>query len=131
MSSLPPLVAPVETLSPQQVSRGSRHLMLPGFGLDGQRRLAAARVLVIGAGGLGSPVLQYLAAAGVGTIGIVDFDTVDLSNLQRQVIHRTSGIGMSKTQSAAAAIADLNPLVDVVCHDLRLGCDNALEVFAG
>lgn len=131
MSSLPPLVAPVETLSSQQVSRGSRHLMLPGFGLDGQRRLAAARVLVIGAGGLGSPVLQYLAAAGVGTIGIVDFDTVDLSNLQRQVIHRTSAIGMSKTQSAAATIADLNPLVDVVCHDLRLGSDNALEVFAG
>ena len=105
--------------------------MLPGFGIDGQRRLAAARVLVIGAGGLGSPVLQYLGAAGVGTIGIVDFDTVDLSNLQRQVIHTTASIGEPKTASAARAIAALNPLVTVVQHAQRLDRDNALELFAG
>ncbi len=105
--------------------------MLPGFGLSGQRRLAAAKVLVIGAGGLGSPVLQYLAAAGVGTIGIVDFDTVDLSNLQRQVIHRTASIGEPKTASAARAIAELNPLVTVVEHAVRLGTDNAIQLFSG
>ncbi len=105
--------------------------MLPGFGLSGQRRLAAAKVLVIGAGGLGSPVLQYLAAAGVGTIGIVDFDTVDLSNLQRQVIHRTASIGEPKTASAARAIAELNPLVTVVEHAVRLGAGNAVQVFSG
>lgn len=105
--------------------------MLPGFGLDGQRRLAAARVLVIGAGGLGSPALQYLAAAGVGAIGIVDFDTVDLSNLQRQVIHRSSSIGELKTASAARSIAELNPLVAVERHDLRLNSGNALEIFSG
>lgn len=105
--------------------------MLPGFGLAGQRRLAAARVLVIGAGGLGSPVLQYLAAAGVGTIGIVDFDTVDLSNLQRQVIHRTASIGEPKTVSAGRAIAELNPLVAVVEHAVRLDTDNAVRLFSG
>ena len=105
--------------------------MLPGFGLSGQRRLAAAKVLVIGAGGLGSPVLQYLAAAGVGTIGIVDFDTVDLSNLQRQVIHRTASIGELKTASAARAIAELNPLVAVVEHAVRLDNGNAVQLFSG
>ena len=105
--------------------------MLPGFGLSGQRRLAAAKVLVIGAGGLGSPVLQYLAAAGVGTIGLVDFDVVDLSNLQRQVIHRTASIGEPKTASAARAIAELNPLVTVVEHAVRLDTGNAMELFSG
>ena len=105
--------------------------MLPGFGPSGQRRLATAHVLVIGAGGLGSPVLQYLAAAGVGTIGIVDFDTVDLSNLQRQVIHRTASIGEPKTVSAARAIAELNPLVSVVEHAVRLDAGNAVQIFSG
>lgn len=104
--------------------------MLPGFGIDAQRRLAAAKVLVIGAGGLGSPVLHYLAASGVGTIGIVDFDTVDLSNLQRQVIHRTAGIGQLKTASAATAIAELNAGVAVRQHPLRLTAENALGLFA-
>jgi len=131
MSTLPPLVELGPELTPEQVARGSRHLMLPGFGLSGQRRLAAAKALVIGAGGLGSPVLQYLAAAGVGTIGIVDFDTVDLSNLQRQVIHRTASIGEPKTASAARAIAELNPLVAVVEHAVRLDADNAVQLFSG
>jgi molybdopterin/thiamine biosynthesis adenylyltransferase/rhodanese-related sulfurtransferase len=127
---LPPLVEPLPELSVEQVSRASRHLMLPGLGLLGQRRLAAARVLVIGAGGLGSPVLQYLAAAGIGVIGIVDFDTVDLSNLQRQVIHGTADVGELKTVSAARSIAALNPLVDVVRHSVRLDRDNALDLFS-
>ena len=105
--------------------------MLPGIGVLGQRRLAAARVLVIGAGGLGSPVLHYLSAAGVGVIGIVDFDSVDLSNLQRQVIHGTADVGELKTASAARSIAALNPLVQVAQHTLRLDRDNALELFAG
>lgn len=105
--------------------------MLPGIGLDGQRRIAAARVLVIGAGGLGSPALHYLGAAGVGTIGIVDFDTVDLSNLQRQVIHTTASIGESKTSSAARSLAALDPAVGVVQHDVRLDSGNALEIFSG
>jgi len=131
MSTLPPLVDLGAELTPEQVARGSRHLMLPGFGLSGQRRLAAAKVLVIGAGGLGSPVLQYLAAAGVGTIGIVDFDTVDLSNLQRQVIHRTASIGELKTASAARAIGELNPLVAVVEHAVRLDTGNAVQLFSG
>lgn len=131
MSTLPPLVGLGPELTPEQIARGSRHLMLPGFGPAGQRRLAAAKVLVIGAGGLGSPVLQYLAAAGVGTIGIVDFDTVDLSNLQRQVIHRTASIGESKTASAARAIAELNPLVTVVEHAVRLDTHNAVQLFSG
>ncbi|WP_165065365.1 molybdopterin-synthase adenylyltransferase MoeB [Marisediminicola senii] len=129
-----PLLAlqnPVVELSREQVERGSRHIMLPGLGVEGQQRLAAARVLVIGAGGLGSPALQYLAASGIGTIGIVDFDVVDTSNLQRQVIHRTSSIGEKKTASAARGIAESNPLVDVHEHDLRLNSSNALDLFAG
>ncbi|MFP7761133.1 molybdopterin-synthase adenylyltransferase MoeB [Marisediminicola sp. LYQ85] len=110
------------------LERSSRTIALPGIGIDGQSRLAAARVLVIGAGGLGSPVLHYLAAAGVGAIGIVDFDTVDLSNLQRQVIHRTASVGDLKTASAARSIGELNPLVAVETHDVRLTRENALEL---
>ena len=96
----------------------------------GQKRLKNAKVLVVGAGGLGSPALLYLAAAGVGTLGIVDFDTVDESNLQRQVIHGQSDIGKSKALSAKESIAEINPLVKVILHDVRLDYDNALEIFA-
>lgn len=105
--------------------------MLPGIGLDGVARLANGRVLVIGAGGLGSPVLHYLAGAGVGTIGVVDFDRVDLSNLQRQVIHRTSSVGKLKTESAATAITAIDPNIRVIQHPFRLDAGNALDLFAG
>ena len=98
--------------------------------MDGQKRLKNARVLVIGAGGLGSPALLYLAAAGVGTLGIVEFDTVDESNLQRQIIHGQSDIGKSKAQSAKESIAEINPLVNVVVHETRLDNDNVMEIFA-
>lgn len=111
--------------------RYSRQLVLPEFGIEGQRRLRAARVLVLGAGGLGSPVLLYLAAAGVRTIGIVDFDEVEESNLHRQVIHPTSAVGRPKVASAVAAITALNPGVTVIPHDLRLTEENAAEIFAG
>jgi adenylyltransferase/sulfurtransferase len=104
--------------------------MLPGFGLQAQRRLSAARVLVVGAGGLGSPVLLYLAAAGVGTLGLVEFDVVDASNLQRQVVHRRADVGRPKSASAADAVAALNPDVQVVRHEQRLSADHALELFA-
>lgn len=129
MTSLPPLVEPVAALVGDGPERFSRSVALPGIGDEGQRRIAASRVLVLGAGGLGSPVLQYLAAAGVGTIGIVDFDTVDLSNLQRQVIHQNSSVGQRKTESAAAAIAALNPSVRVIEHTVQLTRDNALSLF--
>ncbi|MEZ5132305.1 MAG: ThiF family adenylyltransferase [Mycobacterium sp.] len=126
---LPPLVAPAAELSPAEVARYSRHLVLADFGEVGQRRLKNARVLVVGAGGLGSPILLYLAAAGVGTLGIVDFDTVEESNLQRQIIHGSADVGRSKTHSARDSIAALNPLVTVDMHDLRLAPDNAVELF--
>ena len=105
MSSLPPLVEPAAELSRAEVARYSRHLIIPDVGMDGQKRLKNARVLVIGAGGLGSPTLLYLAAAGVGTLGILDFDTVDESNLQRQVIHSEGLVGVNKALSAAARVA--------------------------
>lgn len=124
-----PLVAPTATLSPEEVKRYSRHLIIPNIGIEGQRRLKSAKVLCVGAGGLGSPVLMYLAAAGVGTLGIVDFDQVDLSNLQRQVIHRQSDIGRSKAESAKAAIAEINPFVNVVMHQVRLDRYNVNEIF--
>jgi molybdopterin/thiamine biosynthesis adenylyltransferase/rhodanese-related sulfurtransferase len=117
-------------LTSEQLERGARTIALPGIGIDGQARLRAARVLVIGAGGLGSPVLQYLAAAGVGTIGVVDFDVVDLSNLQRQVIHAGASIGESKTRSVARAIAALDPSIETAQFDTVLTSDNALEIFA-
>ncbi len=126
---LSPLVGAGAELDPRRIDRVSRNLMLPGIGSIGQRRLAAARVLVIGAGGLGSPVIQYLAAAGVGTIGIVDFDTVDVSNLQRQVIHRSASVGEAKTASAARAVAELDASIVVRQHPVRLDRDNALDLF--
>ncbi|AEE47846.1 ThiF family adenylyltransferase [Cellulomonas fimi] len=125
---LPPLVDPGPPLTPAQVTRGSRHLLLPGLGVDGQRRLRNARVLVVGAGGLGAPVLQYLAAAGVGTIGVVDDDVVDVTNLQRQVIHGTADVGRLKVDSARDAIAELDPDVRVVVHALRLDEGNVDDV---
>ncbi|WP_186447664.1 molybdopterin-synthase adenylyltransferase MoeB [Sinorhizobium medicae] len=117
------------TLAPSEITRYARHIVLPEIGGPGQQKLKAARVLVIGAGGLGAPVLQYLAAAGVGTLGIVDDDVVSLSNLQRQVIHATEDIGRAKVESAAAAIDALNPHVKVITHALRLGAENARELF--
>ncbi|WP_051389098.1 molybdopterin-synthase adenylyltransferase MoeB [Arthrobacter sp. 35W] len=128
--TLPPLVEPGAELSREEVERYSRHLIIPQIGIDGQRRLKNARVLVIGAGGLGSPALLYLAAAGVGTLGIVDDDVVDLSNLQRQVVHSVADIGRSKLESARDSIAALNPHVNVVLHPVRLDAGNAMGIFA-
>ncbi len=125
-----PLVGVGETLSREEVERYSRHLIIPALGVEGQRRLKAARVLCIGAGGLGSPVLMYLAAAGIGTIGVVEFDTVDASNLQRQIIHGTADVGRSKAQSARDSLMEINPLSNVVLHETRLDNSNALELFA-
>ncbi|MBV6448351.1 molybdopterin-synthase adenylyltransferase MoeB [Nitrosomonas sp.] len=122
---LPPLVNPVEELSKDEISRYSRHLLIPEVGLEGQRRLKSSKVLVIGAGGLGSPVLLYLAAAGAGTLGIIDFDVVDESNLQRQIIHGQSDIGRPKPESARDAINELNPYVKVRLHRERLEVANA------
>src|SRR5512135_3487475 len=102
---------PLPDLTNDEIRRYSRHLLLPEVGVDGQRKLKAARVLVVGAGGLGSPVAMYLAAAGVGTIGLVDFDTVDFSNLQRQILHTTRDVGRSKLESAIDRLAALNPEV--------------------
>ncbi|TCN24755.1 molybdopterin-synthase adenylyltransferase MoeB [Sinorhizobium americanum] len=116
-------------LDSSEIARYARHIVLPEIGGAGQQKLKAARVLVIGAGGLGAPVLQYLAAAGVGRLGIVDDDAVSLSNLQRQVIHATRDIGRPKVESAAAAIADLNPHVEVTPHALRLAPENAEAIF--
>ncbi|MDX1874388.1 adenylyltransferase/sulfurtransferase MoeZ [Mycolicibacterium sp. 120266] len=130
MTSLPPLVQPAAELTRDEVSRYSRHLIIPDLGVDGQKRLKNAKVLVIGAGGLGSPTLLYLAAAGVGTIGIVEFDVVDESNLQRQIIHGQSDIGRSKAQSARDSVLEVNPYVNVVLHELRLEPDNAVDLFA-
>ncbi|MEH3156917.1 MAG: adenylyltransferase/sulfurtransferase MoeZ [Gordonia paraffinivorans] len=129
MTALPPLVDPAPSLGRDEVARYSRHLVLPDIGPDGQRRLKAARVLVIGAGGLGSPVLLYLAAAGVGTLGIVEFDVVEESNLQRQIIHGQSDIGRSKGVSARDAIAETNPHVAVELHEHALTAENAVELF--
>lgn len=112
----------------EQLARYARHIVLPGVGGKGQRRLLNSRVLVVGAGGLGSPILLYLAAAGVGTIDIVDFDVVDLSNLQRQVIHRQAEVGERKVDSARRAIAAINPDVRVNAHAVRLGAGNAREL---
>lgn len=128
--SLKPLVEPAGELTPAEVERYSRHLIIPEIGAVGQRRLKNAKVLVIGAGGLGSPALLYLAAAGVGTLGIVDDDAVDLSNLQRQVIHGVADVGRPKIESARDAIAGINPLVEVRLHNVRLDATNALELFA-
>ncbi len=127
--SLPPLVSPAEELTIDEVRRYSRHLIIPDVGMSGQKRLKNAKVLVIGAGGLGSPALLYLAAAGVGTIGIVEFDEVDESNLQRQIIHGQSDIGRPKAQSARESISETNPYVHVVVHNERLDNDNVMQIF--
>ena len=128
--ALPPLVEPAEELTVEEVRRYSRHLIIPDVGMTGQKRLKNAKVLVIGAGGLGSPALLYLAAAGVGTLGIVEFDEVDESNLQRQIIHGQSDIGRPKADSARDSVAEVNPYVRVVVHDERLENDNAMQIFA-
>ena len=117
-------------LTHEEVARYSRHLIMPEVGMEGQLKLKAARALCIGAGGLGSPVLLYLAAAGVGTLGLVDFDEVDYSNLHRQIIHGTPDVGRSKLDSAKARINALNPEVEVVTHEMALSSENALGLFA-
>jgi adenylyltransferase/sulfurtransferase len=127
--SLPPLVEPAAELTIDEVRRYSRHLIIPDVAVIGQKRLKNAKVLCVGAGGLGSPALMYLAAAGVGTLGVVDFDTVDESNLQRQIIHGQSDIGRPKAESAAASVREINPFVNVVVHNEVLSNDNVLEIF--
>jgi adenylyltransferase/sulfurtransferase len=117
-----------EALSNEEVLRYSRHLILPDVGLDGQRKLKAGRILLIGAGGLGSPLALYLAAAGVGTLGLVDFDVVDVSNLQRQVLHGTKDVGRPKLESARDRIRDVNPHVHVEAYETRLTSENALDI---
>jgi molybdopterin/thiamine biosynthesis adenylyltransferase/rhodanese-related sulfurtransferase len=129
--SFAPLVEPAAELTTDEVRRYSRHLIIPDVGMTGQKRLKNAKVLVIGAGGLGSPALLYLAAAGVGTLGIAEFDEVDESNLQRQIIHGMSDIGRPKAVSAQESIAEVNPLVEVVVHNERLDNDNVKRVFEG
>jgi adenylyltransferase/sulfurtransferase len=128
--SLPPLVEPAESLTVDEVRRYSRHIIIPEIGMVGQKRLKNARVLVVGAGGLGSPALLYLAAAGVGTLGIVEFDEVDESNLQRQVIHGQSDIGRPKGESARDSVGEINPYTNVVLHPERLDSENVFEIFA-
>jgi adenylyltransferase/sulfurtransferase len=125
----PPLVEPAAELTKEEVARYSRHLIIPDVGVEGQKRLKNAKVLVVGAGGLGSPALLYLAAAGVGTLGIVEFDEVDESNLQRQIIHGQSDLGRPKGDSARDSIAQTNPLVQVILHNTQLTTDNALDIF--
>ncbi|MED7950027.1 MULTISPECIES: adenylyltransferase/sulfurtransferase MoeZ [unclassified Streptomyces] len=129
--SLPPLVEPADELTVDEVRRYSRHLIIPDVGMAGQKRLKNAKVLCVGAGGLGSPALMYLAAAGVGTLGIVEFDVVDESNLQRQIIHGQSDIGRSKGESARDSVKEINPYIDVILHEERLDNSNVLEIFSG
>jgi adenylyltransferase/sulfurtransferase len=126
----PALVSPGPALTVDEVRRYSRHLIIPDVAMAGQQRLMNAKVLCVGAGGLGSPALMYLAAAGVGTIGIVEFDTVDESNLQRQIIHGQSDIGKSKAQSAKEKISEINPYVQVITHEVRLDNSNVKEIFS-
>ena len=126
--AFPPLVEPSAPLSHEEVERYARHVLIPDVGMEGQRRLKNARVLVVGAGGLGSPALIYLAAAGVGTIGVVDADVVETSNLQRQVVHGVGDVGRPKSESVQETLASINPLVRVVRHDVRIDSTNALEI---
>ncbi|HVV73054.1 MAG TPA: ThiF family adenylyltransferase, partial [Verrucomicrobiae bacterium] len=114
--------------STDELRRYSRHLTLPEVGLEGQKKISSTRVLCIGAGGLGSPIAMYLAAAGIGRLGILDFDAVDLSNLQRQILHGTADVGRPKTASAEAAVQRINPEIEVVLHETRLSSQNALEI---
>ena len=117
-----------EIFSKEELSRYSRHLIIPEFNIEGQRKLKAAKVLVVGTGGLGAPLLQYLAAAGVGTIGVLDFDVVEDSNLQRQVLFSTSDIGKSKVQAAKERLEGLNPYINIITHNVLLSSQNALEI---
>ncbi|HMJ64257.1 MAG TPA: molybdopterin-synthase adenylyltransferase MoeB, partial [Candidatus Binatia bacterium] len=117
-------------LSNDEIRRYSRHLILPEVGLAGQKKICSTSVLCIGAGGLGSPIAMYLAAAGIGKIGLVDFDSVDFSNLQRQILHSTEDVGRPKTQSAKETINSLNPNVEVVIHNTRISSENALDLIA-
>ena len=125
------MTATVPSLTPDQVKRYSRHIIMPQIGSRGQRKLLETKVLVVGAGGLGGPVAIYLALAGVGTIGIVDFDVVDLSNLQRQVLHDSQTVGWRKVDSARQTLARYNPEVKVITHEVALNSDNAMEIIAG
>jgi len=129
--TLPPLVEPAAELTVDEVKRYSRHLIIPDVGMTGQKRLKNAKVLCVGAGGLGSPALLYLAAAGVGTLGVIDFDVVDESNLQRQIIHGQSDVGRPKALSARDSIKEVNPYVDVVVHQEALTNDNVMQIFTG
>jgi sulfur-carrier protein adenylyltransferase/sulfurtransferase len=129
--TIPPLVEPGPELTPAQVSRYSRHLLVPGMGIEAQRRLLNARVAVVGAGGLGSPILSYLAAAGAGHLTVIDDDVIDPTNLQRQVIHRSDAVGRHKVDSAADFVRGLNPDVSVQVHRARITPDNAEELLAG
>ena len=117
------------TLSQNEVARYSRHLIMPEVGMEGQRKLKAARVLMIGTGGLGAPTGMYLAAAGVGTLGVVDFDVVDASNLQRQIVHGTKDVGRPKIESARDRLSDINPHIRIEAYETRLTSENALELF--
>src|SRR5712672_3296189 len=123
-------MAPARSFTPDQVSRYARHLILPEVGGAGQRKLLSSSVLLLGAGGLGSPAAMYLAAAGVGKIGIVDFDVVDASNLQRQILHNVDRIGERKVDSAKKTLTALNPDVNVIAYDVRLGADNILSILS-
>src|SRR3569833_3413154 len=129
--SLPPQDKPTDKHTNEEDRRNTRHQNIPDAGMAGQKRLKNAKVLCVGAGGLGSPALLYLAAAGVGTLGVIDFDVVDESNLQRQVIHGQSDVGRPKAESAAASIKEINPLVKVIVHNEALSNDNVLDIFAG
>jgi sulfur-carrier protein adenylyltransferase/sulfurtransferase len=117
-------------LSSEEITRYSRHLTLPEVGLAGQEKLKGAKVLSIGAGGLGSPIGLYLAAAGIGRLGVVDFDRVDVSNLQRQIAHTTEDVGRPKVESIRAKMLAMNPHVNVIAHDTKLTKDNAIELFS-
>lgn len=128
---LAPLVEPGPALTPVQVTRYSRHLLVPGMGIEAQRRLLAARVAVVGAGGLGSPILAYLAAAGVGHLTVIDDDVIDLTNLQRQVVHRSDAVGVRKADSAADYVRGLNPDVSVEVRHTRITPDNAQDLLGG
>lgn len=121
----------MSTLTDEEIARYGRQIIVPGVGGTGQERLKGGSVLVVGAGGLGSPSLLYLAASGVGRIGVVDADEVDVTNLQRQVAHATADVGRNKAESAAETMRAINPLIEVVTHPTRLGPDNAAEIFAG
>src|SRR5690348_5226026 len=120
--------APVTTLSKDEILRYSRHLIMPEVGMDGQLKLKNAKVLLIGAGGLGAPLGMYLAAAGIGRIGVVDFDVVDFTNLQRQVIHSTSDVGRKKLDSAAETMLGINPHITIDKHETALSSENALDI---